>query len=96
MSLDPIELNDLERRAENIYEAIVVMSKRARQINEEMKIRLNQELETFTTQIDSEDDSETNPDQLRISVEYEKMPKPTRQALSEMLLDKLHYRYKEE
>ncbi len=96
MAVEPIELTELEQRAENIYEAIVVMSKRARQINEEMKIRLNQELETFTTQIDPEDDSEVNPEQLRISIEYEKMPKPTQQALQDMLLDRIHYRYKEE
>lgn len=96
MSLEPVELNQLEDRAENIYEAIVVMSKRARQINEEMKIRLNQELETFTSHIEPEEETETNPDQLRISIEYEKMPKPTQQALHEMLQDKLHYRYKEE
>ena len=96
MAVEPVELNLLEKRAENVYEAIVVMSKRARQINEEMKIRLNQELETFTTQVDSEEEVETNPDQLRISIEYERLPKPTQQALHEMLLDKLHYRYKEE
>lgn len=96
MPLVPVELNMLEERAENIYEAIVVMSKRARQINEEMKIRLNQEMETFSVHIDPESDDEVNPDQLRISIEYEKMPKPTQQALGEMLTDKLHYRYKEE
>lgn len=96
MALEPVELNMLEQRAENVYEAIVVMSKRARQINEEMKIRLNQEMETFTTHIETEEETEINPDQLRISIEYEKMPKPTQQALHEMLLDKLHYKYKEE
>ncbi len=96
MAVEPVELNLLEERAENIYEAIVVMSKRARQINEELKISLNRELETFTTQIDTEEEVEANPDQMRISIEFERLPKPTQQALAEMLADKLHYRYKEE
>ena len=58
MSLNPLELKSLDNHAENVYEAIVVLSKRARQINEEMKIRLNQELEMFATRIDSEEEIE--------------------------------------
>ena len=96
MSLQPLELHDLDKHAENIYEAIVVLSKRARQINEEVKIRLNQELETFTSRMDSDEEIETNPEQMRISMEYEKLPKPTQAAVGDMLDAKLTYRYKEE
>ena len=38
MAVRPIDLKELESKAANIYEAIVIMSKRARQINEELKI----------------------------------------------------------
>ena len=96
MSMNPLELKRLDRHAENVYEAIVVLSKRARQINEEMKIRLNQELEMFATRIDSEEEIETNPEQMRISIEFEKLPKPTQQAIENLLDDQLSYRYKEE
>ena len=96
MSLNPLELKRLDRHAENVYEAIVVLSKRARQINEEVKIRLNQELEMFATRIDSEEEIETNPEQMRISIEFEKLPKPTQQAMEDLLGDQLSYRYKEE
>jgi len=96
MSLQPLELTDLDKHAENIYEAIVVLSKRARQINEEMKIRLNQELESFTTRIDTEEEIEINPEQMRISIEYEKMPKPTQAAVSDLLGQKLQYKYKDD
>jgi DNA-directed RNA polymerase subunit K/omega len=96
MPINPLELKQLDRHAENIYEAIVVLSKRARQINEEMKIKLNQELETFATRMDSEEEIETNPEQMRISIEYEKMPKPTQAAIEDLLDEKLGYRYKEE
>lgn len=94
MPLASVELKELTDKAENIYEAVVIMSKRARQINEELKIRLNQELEMFTQHVEGEED-EVNPEQMKISIEYELMPKPTQQAIEEMLQGKLKYRYKE-
>jgi DNA-directed RNA polymerase subunit K/omega len=96
MPLQPLELKDLDKHAENIYEAIVMLSKRARQINEEVKIRLNQELETFTSRMDTEEEVEINPEQMRISIEFEKMPKPTQAAIEDLLDNRLTYRYKEE
>ena len=96
MPLQPLELKDIDKHAENIYEAIVVLSKRARQINEELKIRLNQELEMFSTRVDSEEEIETNPEQMRISIEFEKLAKPTQQAIGDLLDEKLSYHYKDE
>lgn len=96
MSLSPLDLSVIDSHAENIYEAIVVLSNRARQINEEMKIRLNQELEMFTPRTDSEEEIETNPEQMRISIEFEKMPKPTQRAVDDLMTDRISYRYKED
>jgi DNA-directed RNA polymerase subunit K/omega len=96
MSLQPLDLTAIDNHAENIYEAIVVLSNRARQINEEMKIRLNQELEAFTTRGDSEEEVESNPEQTRISIEFEKLPKPTQKAVEDLMDDRVSYRYKEE
>ncbi len=96
MSLEPLNLTIIDSHAENIYEAIVVLSRRARQINEEIKIRLNQELEMFTTRMESDEEIETNPEQMRISIEYEKMPKPTQQAVADLMADRITYHYKEE
>lgn len=96
MALEPLDLNVIDRHAENIYEAIVVLSNRARQINEEMKIQLNQALETFSTRMDSDEEIETNPEQMRISIEFEKLPKPTQAAVDDLLGERVTYRYKEE
>jgi hypothetical protein len=96
MPVNPLELKQLDKHAENIYEAIVVLSRRARQINEEVKIKLNQELETFATRSDSEEEIELNPEQMRISIEFEKLPKPTQAAVADLLEERLSYRYKEE
>lgn len=96
MSLSPLDLTVIDSHAENIYEAIVVLSNRARQINEEIKIRLNQELEMFTTRSDSEEEIETNPEQMRISIEFEKMAKPTQRAVDDLMGERITYRYKED
>lgn len=96
MPVNPLELKQLDKHAENIYEAIVVLSRRARQINEEVKIKLNQELETFATRSDSDEEIELNPEQMRISIEFEKLPKPTQAAVADLLEERLSYRYKEE
>lgn len=96
MSLSPLDLSVIDSHAENIYEAIVVLSNRARQINEEMKISLNQELEMFTTRSDSEEEIESNPEQMRISIEFEKMAKPTQRAVDDLMTERITYRYKED
>lgn len=97
MPLKPIELERLLGRAKNVYEAIVSTSKRARQINEETKIEFNQRIETIAVKPDvgENEESDINPDQLKISMEFEKRPKPTDVAIDELLADKLAWRYKE-
>lgn len=98
MPVKPIEVNKLLSKAKNVYEAIAVMSRRARQINEEVKIEFNQRLEMIQTKVTEnpeETEIEANPDQLKISFEFEKRPKPTDVALKEMLDGKTAYRYKE-
>ena len=95
MPITPIEIKQLDDHAKNIYEAIVVMSRRARQINEEVKIALNQELENFAPRVDSEEEIETNPEQMRISIEFEKMAKPTQRAINDMVDGQLTFRYRE-
>jgi DNA-directed RNA polymerase subunit K/omega len=93
--LKPIDLDKLEKTAENIYEAIVVTSKRARQINEEIKIQMTQEIETVSQKSTDDEELESNPDMANISLRYEKLPKPTIRALGEMFENEIEFRYKE-
>ena len=51
MAIKPIDIEHLSGKAENVYEAIVVLLKRARQINEEMKIEFNQRIEMLQSRI---------------------------------------------
>ncbi|NUN69409.1 MAG: DNA-directed RNA polymerase subunit omega [Bacteroidetes bacterium] len=98
MAIKTLEIKQLEAKAANVYEAIVVMSKRARQINEETKMEFTQRIEnlvTLPTAGDDMDEEVSNPDQLKVSLEFEARPKPTEEAIDELMSDKLEYRYKE-
>ena len=101
MSVKPVAMHEFLAQAGNIYEAIIVAAKRSRQIHDEMKLELNQQLETLkalNATPEPEDDSEVttvNPDQLKISMEFEKRPKPTELAVNEVQAKKVPYRYKE-
>jgi DNA-directed RNA polymerase subunit K/omega len=100
MPIKSVDLEDMTSKATNIYEAIIVMSKRARQINEEMKIEFNQRIEMLQSRVfEPEEETEqpqTNPDQILIAREFEGRPKPPEVAIHELMEDKIGFRYKEE
>ena len=96
MAIKPITLEYFYNRGKNVYEAIVVASRRARQINEEQKIEFNQRIETIAAKTEVEgEEMDVDPDQLRISLEFEKRPKPSDTSLEELVADKIEWRYKE-
>ena len=100
MPIKPLDIEQISGKAENIYEAIVVLLKRARQINEEMKIEFNQRIEMLQSHIfEPEEETEqpqTNPDQILVAQEFEVRPKPTETAINELLENKVTFRYKED
>lgn len=99
MAVKPMNLEELEEASSSLYETIVVMGKRARQLNEELKIQYNQRVEQLAAQPagEAEEGEEgVNPDQVKISVEFEKLPKPTELSIAEFLRGDIEYRYKEE
>ena len=95
MNISPVDLRVIDKRAENVYEAIIVASKRARQINDENKIEFNALLNTIPS-MGTDDDAEdvTNPAQLKIALDFEKKPKPHLQALNELLEGEVKFKYK--
>jgi DNA-directed RNA polymerase subunit K/omega len=76
----------------NIYESVVVMSKRARQIAINLKEELNGKLAEFATTVDNLEEVFENREQIEISKYYERMPKPTSSATEEFLEGKISYR----
>jgi DNA-directed RNA polymerase subunit K/omega len=95
MEINPVDLREIDKRASNVYEGIIVTSKRARLINAENKIEFNALLSTIpesTTDDESEDID--NPAQLKIALELEQRKKPHLQALNEFLDGKIDYEIK--
>ena len=94
--INPIELSRIEGKSSNIYEAVVVSAKRARIINNDNRLEFNTLLSTIIPTTDDEFEEKENPDQLKLSLEFEKRPKPHIQAMDELLEGKISYRYKDE
>src|SRR6056297_1489361 len=91
----PVQTLDLDKMGEeggNKYEKIVVISKRARQIAAQEKLELDEKLKYFEG-FEDEDEFTFNEEQERISKAFEKLPHATQRSVSEMLDDKVTYRY---
>ncbi|GGC25811.1 hypothetical protein GCM10011386_17270 [Parapedobacter defluvii] len=86
------DLRDLDKKTDNIYESIVIISKRANQIAVDMKEELNGKLAEFATTNDNLEEVFENREQIEISKHYERLPKPTLVAIDEFLNDKVYFR----
>jgi len=80
----------------NLYESVVVIAKRARQISVNIKEELNNKLAEFATTVDNLEEVFENREQIEISKYYERLPKPTSSATEEFLEGKVMYRYRSE
>lgn len=82
----------------NIYETVVVMSKRANQIGYEIKQELEQKIEEFAPATDNLEEVFENREQIEIARYYEGLPKPTLLAVNEFLKGEIYIRnpHKEE
>jgi|SRR5690606_24575314 len=86
----------IEEKTGNIYQAIVIMGKRAEQINQEMKTELIQKLDEFASHTDSLEEIFENREQIEVSKFYERLPKPTSIAIKEWMNNEIYYRIPEE
>lgn len=86
------DLRELDVKTDNIYESLVIMSKRANQISNNIKEELHQKLSEFASSNDNLEEVFENREQIEISKYYEKLPKPSLVAIQEFLDDKIYYR----
>ena len=91
--IDTVSISEIEAKADNVYESVIVIAKRARQINDEQKQLLMKEQDEYDEDYDPliEEDSEI----IASEGEYLKLPKPSAVALEEFLDGKLEYWYRE-
>jgi len=86
------DLRELDIETGNIYESLVIMSKRANQISNNVKEELHQKLSEFASSNDNLEEIFENREQIEISKYYEKLPKPSLVAVQEFLDGKVYYR----
>lgn len=84
----------IKAKTGNLYESIVVMSKRANQISVTMKEELHRKLDEFSSHTDNLEEIHENKEQIEISRIYERMANPALQAITEFMDDKIYYRKK--
>ncbi|HXH98800.1 MAG TPA: DNA-directed RNA polymerase subunit omega [Sphingobacteriaceae bacterium] len=86
------DVRQLDIETDNIYESLVIMSKRANQISNNIKEELHGKLSEFASSNDNLEEVFENREQIEISKHYERMPKPSLMAVDEFLNDKIYYR----
>jgi len=85
-------LSDLHNPTGNIYETVVILSKRANQISTEMKEELDRKISEFASPTDNLEEVFENREQIEIARYYEQLPKPTLIAIHEFVNGKIYYR----
>ena len=95
-SLKTRENSILSKPTENIFESLVIIGKRARQISSIQKEELNGKLAEFASNVDNLEEIFENREQIEISKFYERMPKPTTTATEEFLNGEVIFRRPDE
>ena len=76
----------------NIYESLVIISRRANQISAELKQELENKLSEFSKSADTLEETFENREQIEISRHYEKLPKASLLAINEFEEGKIYSR----
>ncbi|HIP32300.1 MAG TPA: RNA polymerase Rpb6 [Crocinitomicaceae bacterium] len=88
--------DEMEVNTGNIYESIVMMSKRSNQLSVELKEELTSKLAEFASTTDNLEEIFENREQIEISRFYERLPKPVAIAMQELLKDNIYARMPED
>lgn len=97
MAVEPVDLREIDKNSSNVYEAVLLSAKRARQINDERKLEYNESLKSLPAAAGNDEDGEDfhNPAQLKLSADFEKREKPHIQGLKDLLAGSVKYQYKQ-
>lgn len=90
------DIDKIAAQTGNVYQSVVIISKRARQISINIKEELNNKLAEFATTVDNLEEVFENREQIEISKFYERLPKPTNTALEEFMDGKIMHRQRSE
>ncbi len=86
------DVNRLDEETGNIYESVAIMGKRANQIAVEIKEEINGRLEEFAVTGENIEEVYENREQIELSKQYERMPKPSSIAVQELQEGRIVFR----
>src|SRR5687767_8501805 len=86
------DLREIDEKSGNIYESLVIISKRANQISAQQKEELHNKLAEFAPSTDNLEEVFENREQIEISTYYERLPKTTIVATEEFTEGKVYFR----
>ena len=86
------DIDQLALNTANIYESVIIISKRAKQISTKTKEELNNKLADFASTVDNLEEIFENREQIEISKFYERLPKSSTLALDEFTEGKVMFR----
>ena len=92
MPLKTLDIYGLAAKTGNLYETVVIMSKRARQIATNIKTELDDKLQYFEGFEADLDDARMNEEQARISKDFEIRAKAGEKSVNEMMADEIYHR----
>ena len=84
------DIDKFAKETGNVYESLVVIAKRSRQISTKLKEELNGKLAEFASSVDNLEEVFENREQIEISKYYERMPKPNALAIEEFMEGKIY------
>ena len=86
------DVQNFKEKVGNVYGALVILSKRANQINQEIKEELTAKLEEFATSHDNLEEIFENREQIEVSRYYERLPKSGAIAIQELENNKIFWK----
>ena len=86
------DINQLMEPVGNVYETVAIIAKRANQISVGIKRELDAKLQDFSIPQDNLEETFENREQIEISRQYARRPKPTLMATQEFIDGDLVYR----
>ena len=92
MAIRTLDVDQLTANNENIYEAVVVLSKRARQVAAKTKGELDEKLAYYEGFASDMENLRMQEEQTRTSLDYETRPKPTETAIDELVEGEVYFR----
>jgi DNA-directed RNA polymerase subunit K/omega len=78
-------IKEMVSKTGNMFESLVIISKRSNQISKKLKLELQTKLEEFSVASDTIEEIHENKEQIEISKFYERLPNPSIIATEEFL-----------